>query len=96
MIFILYKKKQNTESAETTLQRFKRLECELKELKDDLKEMNDSNTNQDITNFHPIELAQQVEGLQKQVSLLHLEAIGAKVNLSQTDNKSKKFLFYIF
>ena len=58
--------------------------------------MNDSNTNQDITNFHPIELAQQVEGLQKQVSLLHLEAIGAKVNLSQTDNKSKKFLLFFF
>lgn len=85
----------NLEAAETPIQRFKRLERELKELKQDLNEMNNLNAaeeNQMLTIFNPMELAKQVEGLQKQVNLLHLEAIGAKVDPMQADTKSKKQL----
>lgn len=81
------------DSAETPIQRFKRIERELKELKQDLNEMNILNNAEEnliLTNFNPMELAQQVEGLLKQVNLLHLEAIGAKIGPLQTDNKSKK------
>ena len=85
---------KNLEAAETPIQRFKRLERELKELKHDLNEMNNSNAIEDnimLNNFNPMELAKQVESLQKQVNLLHLEAIGAKVDPMHTDNKSKRF-----
>ena len=56
--------------------------------------MNNSNAIEDnimLNNFNPMELAKQVESLQKQVNLLHLEAIGAKVDPMHTDNKSKRF-----
>lgn len=78
---------------ETPIQRFKRLEKELKELKDDLKDMNNSDLSEDkqAMNFNPVELAQQVESLQNQVNSLHLEAIGVKSGNSLPDNKSKKF-----
>ena len=81
------------EAAETPIERFKRLERELKELKHDLNEMKNANNAEEnlmLTSFNPMELAHQVESLQKQVNLLHLEAIGAKIDPTQTDNKSKK------
>ena len=73
---------------ETPIQRFKRLEKELKELKDDLKDMNNSDLSEDkqAMNFNPVELAQQVESLQNQVNSLHLEAIGVKSGYSLPDN----------
>lgn len=84
---------KNLDMVETPIQRFKRLEKELKELKDDLKDMNNSDLSEDkqAMNFNPVELAQQVESLQNQVNSLHLEAIGAKSGNSLPDNKSKKF-----
>jgi len=56
-----------------------------------MNNLNAAEENQMLTIFNPMELAKQVEGLQKQVNLLHLEAIGAKVDPMQADTKSKKF-----
>ncbi len=44
--------------------------------------------------FDPINLSKQVEDLNTKVKNLHLEAIAAKCDMNQLNNKAKKFLFF--
>lgn len=85
----------NQDPSETPLQRFKRLEQELNELKRDLSEMESSPSNDSSDNkpsYDPIELTKQLESLRNQINSSHLQSIGARVNASQLDNKAKKNL----
>ncbi|CAF0838503.1 unnamed protein product [Brachionus calyciflorus] len=86
----------NQDPEETPVQRLKRLEKELTDLKAELNQVNNL-TDQDeekkkMINFDPLELTKQVEVLQKQVKNLHLHSIGAKTDISDLDNKDKKQL----
>lgn len=76
------------------MQRFRRLENELNELKSDIEEMqkekNDDHTVK-LANLQPTELLVEVDKLQKQINSLHLQSIGANEKLSNLDNKSKKW-----
>ena len=75
------------------MQRFKRIERELNELKNDLKEMDQFATEEDkkqLIDFDPINLSKQIEDLQIKVNTLHLESIGAKVDVNQLNNNAKK------
>ena len=74
------------------MQRFKRLERELNELKRDLNEIenvsaNKENQEQSSNDFDPIELTKQLENLRKQINVSHLQSIGVRTDL---DSKSKK------
>jgi hypothetical protein len=67
---------------ETPVQRFQRIEREAADLKRELTDLNkfvnqNQNENQPL-GFNPIDLAEQVEKLQKQIGSLHLLSIGAK------------------
>jgi hypothetical protein len=88
------KKLKNQDLVESPLQKFNRLEKELKELKDDLNEMNNYATDEDknsLVNFNPIDLSKQVEELNLKVKNLHLEAINSRTSVNQLNNKAKKF-----
>ncbi len=87
----------NQDLVENPIQRFKRLEAELTHLKNDLNEMDkltDEDTDKQLVGFDPITLAKQVEELQDKVKTLHLETIGAKVDINKLNNKAKKDLLY--
>ena len=45
---------------------------------------------QTLINFNPVDLSRQVENLQKEINSLHLQKIGARVDASKLDNKTKK------
>jgi hypothetical protein len=45
---------------------------------------------QTLINFDPVDLSQQVETLQKEINALHLQKIGAKIDITKLDNKAKK------
>ena len=49
-----------------------------------------------LIDFDPINLSKQVEELQGKVKTLHLETIGAKVDIDKLNNKAKKFAFSFF
>lgn len=86
---------QNQDPVETPLQRFQRLEREVGDLKRELTELNkfvNENQNQNPISFNPIDLAKQVETLQKQIGSLHLLSIGAKNE--NADLKSNKLSFH--
>lgn len=87
---------QNQDPEETPVQRLKRLERELTELKTELNQVENETSKDEekkkLLNFDPIDLTKQVEGLQKQVKNLHLQSIGAKTDISELDNKTKKQL----
>ena len=93
LVFMLkFKHIQNQDPSETPLQRFKRLENELLELKRDISQM-ENNENGEIkpeTSFDVATLTKQLETLQKQINSSHLQSIGARVNSLQIDNKAKK------
>lgn len=87
----------NQDLVESPLQRFKRLEAELSDLKNDLTEMDKYASEEDkkqLIDFDPINLSKQVEELQGKVKTLHLETIGAKVDIDKLNNKAKKDLLY--
>jgi hypothetical protein len=66
---------------------------ELVELKKDLINMEKFASEEDkqtLINFNPIDLSKQVENLQKEINSLHLQKIGARVDASKLDNKTKK------
>ena len=46
---------------------------------------------QTLINFNPVDLSKKVESLQKEINSLHLQKIGAKVDLSKLDNKTRKY-----
>lgn len=76
------------------MERFKRLEAELNSLKTDLTEMDQFATEEDkkqLIDFDPIALSKQVEELQNKVRTLHLETIGAKIDVDKLNNKAKRF-----
>ena len=77
---------------ETPLERFKRLERDLNELRADIKQMSEENGNNETPdkNGDLVELIKQIEGLQKQTADLHMESLGLKSNASQLDDKNKK------
>lgn len=90
------KKLQNQDPNESPLQKFKRLERELNELKVELTQADkvaSENEKLNSLNFNPVELTKEVENLQKQIKSLHLQSIGAKINISDLDNKAKKYIF---
>lgn len=77
------------------MERFRRLEAELKSLKTDLTEMDQFATEEDkkqLIDFDPIALSKQVEELQNKVKTLHLETIGAKIDIDKLNNKAKRLL----
>lgn len=82
--------------SESPLQRFKRLEREMDELKADLKQFSTTNsepgseTATTQPDFDPQSVLIQVEALQKQAASLHLESIGAKVNQIKFGSSAKK------
>lgn len=87
----------NQDLVESPLQRFKRLEIELSSLKNDLVEMDQFASEEDkkqLIDFDPINLSKQVEELQSKVKTLHLETIGAKVDINKLNNKAKKDLLH--
>lgn len=87
----------NQDLVESPLQRFKRLETELNALKNDLTEMDKFASEEDkkqLIDFDPINLSRQVDELQNKVKTLHLETIGAKVDINKLNNKAKKDLLY--
>ncbi len=87
----------NQDLVESPIQRFKRLQAELANLKSDLVEMDkfsDEETNKQLVGFDPITLSKQVEELQEAVRTLHLETIGAKIDINKLNNKAKKDLLY--
>ena len=89
-LFLIVK---NQDLVESPLQRFKRLEIELSSLKNDLVEMDQFASEEDkkqLIDFDPINLSKQVEELQSKVKTLHLETIGAKVDINKLNNKAKK------
>ncbi len=43
-----------------------------------------------LIDFDPINLSRQIEDLQVKVNTLHLESIGAKVDVNQLNNNAKK------
>ena len=51
---------------------------------------------QTLINFNPVDLSKQVENLQKEINSLHLQKIGARVDASKLDNKTKKYDFGFF
>jgi len=66
---------------------------ELVELKKDLINMEKFASEEDkqtLINFNPVDLSKQVENLQKEINSLHLQKIGARVDASKLDNKTKK------
>jgi hypothetical protein len=79
---------------ETPLQRFKRLELELNELKSDIAEMdklkNSGETSTITADFNSAELTKQLESLRNQINSSHMQSIGARTNASQLDNTAKK------
>ena len=77
------------------MERFKRIEAELNSLKADLTEMDQFATEEDkkqLIDFDPIALSKQVEELQNKVKSLHLETIGAKIDIDKLNNKSKRLV----
>lgn len=85
----------NQDLVESPLERFKRLEAELNSLKTDLTEMDQFATEEDkkqLIDFDPIALSKQVEDLQNKVKSLHLETIGAKIDIDKLNNKAKRDL----
>ena len=87
---------KNQDIAETPLYRYKRLEIELSELKKDLLNMEKFASEEDkqtLINFNPVDLSKQVENLQKEINSLHLQKIGARVDASKLDNKTRKYRF---
>lgn len=87
----------NQDLVESPLQRFKRLEAELTNLKEDLKEMDEFASEEDkkqLIDFDPVNLSKQVDELQAKVKTLHLETIGAKVDVDKLNNKAKRDLLY--
>jgi len=87
----------NQDLVESPIQRFKRLQAELANLKSDLVEMNkfsDEETKKQLVGFDPITLSKQVEELQEAVRTLHLETIGANIDINKLNNKAKKDLLY--
>ena len=83
---------KNQDAMETPLERFKRLERDLNELRADIKQMSEENGNNETPdkNGDLVELIKQIEGLQKQTADLHMESLGLKSNASQLDDKNKK------
>ena len=51
---------------------------------------------QTLINFDPVELSKQVEHLQKEINVLHLQKIGAKIDSSKLDNKARKLVYISF
>lgn len=87
----------NQDLVESPVQRFKRLETELANLKVDLNDMDKfacDEANKQLIGFDPITLSKQVEELQTKVKTLHLETIGANVDVNKLNNKAKKDLLY--
>lgn len=85
----------NQDLVESPLERFKRLEAELNSLKTDLTEMDQFASEEDkkqLIDFDPIALSKQVEELQNKVKTLHLETIGAKIDIDKLNNKAKRDL----
>jgi hypothetical protein len=88
-------KKKNQDLVESPLERFKRLEAELNRLKVDLTEMDQFASEEDkkqLIDFDPITLSKQVEELQSKVKTLHLETIGAKIDINKLNNKAKRLV----
>lgn len=86
---------QNQDLVESPLERFKRLEAELNSLKTDLTEMDQFASEEDkkqLIDFDPIALSKQVEELQNKVKTLHLETIGAKIDIDKLNNKAKRLV----
>lgn len=87
----------NQDLVESPLQRFKRLETELADLKNDLADMDKFASEEDkkqLINFDPVDLSKQVEELQTKVKTLHLETINAKIDIDKLNNKAKKDLLH--
>lgn len=75
------------------MQRYKRLEAELTELKNDLNEMEKnikSGEGEKPDGFEPENLVKEVDKLQTQINTLHLESIGLGKNVTDLDSKAKK------
>ena len=69
------------------------MELELIDLKKDLIDMEKLAKEEDkqtLISFDPVELSKQVDILQKEINVLHLQKIGVKTDLSKLDNKAKK------
>lgn len=78
---------------ESPLQRFKRIEKELNDLKSDLvSNKYNEEISESTIGCDPVELLNQIETLQKQIANLHLESMGLKSESSNVDNKTKKDL----
>ena len=63
------------------------------DLKKDLTSMEKFAKDEDkktLINFDPVDLSKQVDNLQKEINVLHLQKIGAKIDVTKLDNKAKK------
>lgn len=79
------------------MQRFKRLEAELAELKIDLNDMEKSLKNGESDKpegYEPTTLMSEVENLQKQINSLHLQSIGTVTDLDSKEKKCQKRFDY--
>ncbi|RNA23256.1 dynactin subunit 2 isoform X2 [Brachionus plicatilis] len=84
----------NQDPEESPVQKLKRLEKELAELKVELNQVEtltsaDEEKKKNL-NFDPINLTKHVESLQKEIKNLHLQSIGSKSDITFLDNKAKK------
>jgi len=59
-----------------------------------MNKFSDEETKKQLVGFDPITLSKQVEELQEAVRTLHLETIGANIDINKLNNKAKKDLLY--